>query len=485
MRGRTAKGINAGYDAAQPGGRNEEHWRLADGLSAAAANAYPIRKTLREKARYEYSNNGYAKGLSWTLATDLVGTRVRVQFRSGKRSLNQFLEYHLTKWFRQIRLAKKLRTGRVMRSVDGEAFFIRQFSPRRRGPIKTTVRLVECDHFDDPYAMDEENYVGGVTLDPRDQEPVSYTMMKQHPGDSFAWNPDTETIDADDVFHWMREDRGGQVRAVSEMCQSLSLYGQSRRLSLATLDAAEAAAAIAAVFHTQSMPLGDDGLPDYDGDVEAFDTLAIEHGMYMSLPRGYDAKQMKAEHPTTTFGDFQEAIVNEAGRGQQAPSHKSRGNSSGYNYASVRKDDQDYYKLMAADRTDLGDEGLEKIASWYLQEAVHIYPELRDIDPFDLPDHVWYFDGNPHVDETKHATATAIMVNAELKAEDDVLLEEGIDPETHWEKIREQRKRRAELNEIGPAPGQSQPQHNNEESSSSGDDEEDPDDTERNRAKDD
>lgn len=458
MRARAARDgrLQSLHDAASDHGRNEEHWRAADGLDSGSANSPGVRKSLRDKARYEYCNNGFAKGLAWTIATDLIGTSVRVQFRSGNKTLDRLLEQRIGKWMRKQKLARKLRVARIARSVDGEGFLIRQFSSRMRGPIKTGLRLVECDFFDDPMGMESEDYVSGVRLNPRDQEPVSYTMMKRHPGNLLAgWNLETETVKAEDLVHWMREERGGQVRAVSEMCQSLSLYGQGRRLSLATLDAAEAAASIAAIFYTQGMPMDEDGMPDYDKDVEAFDdSLSIRHGQYLALPRGYKAEQLKAEQPTATFGDFQESITNEAGRGQIAPSHKARGNSSGYNYSSVRMDDQGYFKVLKTERQDLGDDHLEKIAAWYFEEAVRVYPEFRNIDPWDLPEHVWYFDGQPHVDEEKHAKATRLMVDMELKSKDDVLLEEGIDPESHWEKIREQRIREAELNELGPAPGQ-------------------------------
>lgn len=448
--------LKAHYDAASNNGRNEEHWRMADGLSARSANSPSVRKTIREKARYEYANNGFAKGLAWTLATDLIGTRVRIQFNSGDTKLDRICEARLTKWMRQTKLAKKLRIGRVARSVDGEAFFLRQYSPRMKGRVKTNIRVVECDHFDDPMSMDQEHYVSGVHVDPRDGEPVSYTMMRTHPGDAFMLqNMETDTISEADVYHWFKQERGGQIRGVSEMCQSLSLYAQARRLSLATLTAAESAAALAIFFETQAMPMDDEtGYPDYDREIEAFDSFAFEHGMVMAAPRGYKPSQMKAEHPTTTFSEFQGSIVDEAGRGQMAPSNKARGNAKDYNYSSVRADDQPYQQMHRTERCDLGDDGLDKFASWYFREGKLVYDDLQDIDPEDLPDHVWYFDGVPHVDEQKHATAVTTLVNAELLAEDDYLLENGIDPETHHAKIAEQRKRKAELAKIGPAPNQ-------------------------------
>ncbi len=441
--------LAAAYDVAV-GKRNVEHWAMADGLSAAAANSYSIRKNIREKSRYEYCNNSFAKGIAWTLATDLVGTRVRIQFHTGDRRWDRFAESAVMRWMKATKLSKKLRTGRIARSVDGEAFFMKVYSPRMRGSrVKVGVRLVECDHFDDPEHYDTNQRISGITIDPRDSEPISYTMMKHHPGSNFLdWNAETQTLSERDVFHWFRPERGGQIRGISETCQSLTMYAQLRRWTLATLDAAETAASIAGMLETQAMPLDDMGLPDYDSDVEAFDTIAIEHGMMMTAPRGHKFSQIKAEHPTSTYNEFRNAIVNEAGRGEMLPANKARGDSSGYNYASGRLDHQTYYEYQNAERCDLSDDGLDKFLEWYFTEGRLIYPEFADVDLDELPEHTWYFDGHPHSDETKHASATTMMVDAELLAEDDYLISQGKDPEQHHAKILQQRKRKAELAKI-------------------------------------
>lgn len=453
--------LQAAYDAATDGGRNAEHWTMADGLSAAAANNYETRRRIREKARYEYSNNGFAKGLAWTLATDLVGTRLRVQFQNGDKAMDKLYEQRLSRWMKKTKLARKVRTGRVVRMVDGEAFFVRTYSPNQKGRIKTSVRLVECDHFEDPTYSDEKNYVGGIRFDPRDGEPLSYTMLVDHPGDNFAWNDQaTEQITADDVFHWFRVERGGQVRAVSEMCSSLSLYAQLRRWTLATLDAAETAASIAAILKTQSMPLDEDGMSDYDRDVEAFDTLRIEHGMLMAAPRGYDLEQMKAEHPTSSFREFRNAVVDESGRSQNAPPGKARGDHSESNYSASQLDDGNYHAFQECERSDFADEGFETFVTWWAGEARLVYPEFSDLDPEEPPEYTLYFDGRPAGDEVKRAKSVTMLVDAELMAKEDYWLSEGLDPEEQREKIRRQREFDAKLNEEFPRQAAIQPTAN-------------------------
>ena len=57
--------------------------RDADGLSADAANSPEVRRTLRNRARYEVANNSYARGIVLTLANDLIGTGPRLQMLEG------------------------------------------------------------------------------------------------------------------------------------------------------------------------------------------------------------------------------------------------------------------------------------------------------------------------------------------------------------------------------------------------------------------
>ncbi len=85
--GRRAE-LSAAYDAAQTTVHNSKHWRLADSLSAAAANNAEVRRTLRERSRYEVANNSFASGIVDTLANDTISKGPRIQILlKDKRSL--------------------------------------------------------------------------------------------------------------------------------------------------------------------------------------------------------------------------------------------------------------------------------------------------------------------------------------------------------------------------------------------------------------
>ena len=102
--------VRARYDAAQTIDENRRHWANADALSAAAANSLDVRRTVRNRARYEVANNCYLSGMVQTLANDCIGTGPRLQLLTQDSALNNRIEALFGDWAREIHLASKLRT---------------------------------------------------------------------------------------------------------------------------------------------------------------------------------------------------------------------------------------------------------------------------------------------------------------------------------------------------------------------------------------
>jgi len=75
------------HDSAATTAGNRRHWANADGLSADSAASADVRRTLRNRARYEVANNSYARGIVLTLANDTIwdgaAHRRRALLRSG------------------------------------------------------------------------------------------------------------------------------------------------------------------------------------------------------------------------------------------------------------------------------------------------------------------------------------------------------------------------------------------------------------------
>lgn len=406
--------IRARYDSAQTTTENRRHWAAADGLSANASNSDAVRKLLRERARYEVANNSHAMGIGLTLANDTIGTGPRLQLNTDRESDNERVEGMFSEWADQIDLAGKLRTMRMAKFVDGEAFALfvtnRSLSPRG---IQLDLRLIESDRVTNPFGgLDQP--VDGIDLD-EIGNPVTYHVLRDHPGD-VRMNGSWESVQYPrrDVLHYFGAVRPEQSRGVPEITPALHLFAQLRRYTLAVIAAAEVAADNSAVLEGEASPT-DEG----DEDVAAMDTFQLTQRMVTTLPKGWKLAQMKAEQPTTTYSEFCKRIINEAARCLNMPYNVAAGNSEGYNYASGRLDHQVYFRSLRIERTVIERAVLRRVFARWLFEASLIegfLPQsLRTIRP-SVP-HDYFWDGAEHVDPEKEANAQETRLRTGMTSE--------------------------------------------------------------------
>lgn len=388
------------YDAAQTTADNRKHWASADHLSADAAHQPEVRRVLRSRARYEFANNCYARGMALTLANDVIGTGPRLQITTGDPDLNATVESRYAAWARAVRMAEKLRTARLSRCVDGEAFVLQTTNPRLRTAVKLDLRLVETDQITDPTWSRSARRIDGVEFDD-DGNVDAYLMLTEHPGDlSIRVLADFERVPATAMLHWFRTDRPGQHRGVSEMTPALGLYSQLRRYTQAVLDAAEAAADFALALKTDSPP-------DGEAEVgEAFDVLELERRLLTTLPMGWDITQIRPEQPSTVYDAFKAEIIKEIARCMCMPYNVAAGDSSQYNYASGRLDYQAYFKAIRADRHQIEIVVLDPAFDWWLAEALRIpgYLPAAARTQAEWP-RQWFWPGWEHVDPSREANA--------------------------------------------------------------------------------
>jgi len=405
--------LSAAYDAAQTTTGNSRHWRNADLLSADAANAPEVRSTIRSRARYEaQESNSVAKGMVLTLANDTIGTGPRLQMLLRDKKANARIEATFSRWAQRIRLAEKLRTMRVAKAVDGEAFAMLTTRPVRTLDVSLDVRPFEADLVESPWLSDNLNERDGIRFD-EFGEPREYHVYKQHPGDLLAgFNPFAgEWTDASSILHVYRCDRPGQHRGVSELAPALPLFALLRDYTLAVLHSARSAAKFTAVLETQSGARDDDG-NSWDPEVDPFDVVDIDYDMLTSLPWGWKLNQFKAEQPTTTFEMFRNAIINEIARCLNMPFNVAAGNSSSYNYASGRLDHQVYHRSIDVEISQWEPCILDRIVEAWFDEALLIPGYLPPIEALPYIPHQWNWDGRDHVDPQKEANAQQMKVKS-------------------------------------------------------------------------
>jgi len=339
---------------------------------------------------------------------------------------------------------------RIAQCETGEAFAIPITNPNVDSPVQMDLKVIEADQVTAPWSLktrpDDDTQVDGIVFDEYGN-PARYYVLRYHPGDGPSWSgpkPDYDVLSARDVIHLFWVDRPGQVRGIPEITSSVSLFAILRRYTLAVLGAAEQAALPGGVVHT-------DATADPDTDVEPMDQIELDRGTWLTMPLGWRISQVKAEQPTTTYGDFKHEVINESARPLDMPYNIAAGNSSGYNYASGRLDHQSFFKAIRIDQNHLEDLVVDRVFSWWLNEAVLIegyLPQWVRQRGVYLP-RQWFWDGYEHVDPAKEANAQGTRLanhTTTLAAE---YAKQGLD----WEEELRQRARELKLmRELGLTP---------------------------------
>lgn len=398
--------LRARSDLAETTPENQKHWQGADGLGPVSQNTPGVRKTLRDRARYEVRNNSFAAGLIRTLVADTVGTGPRLEMQTPDAALNEGVQDLWRCWAAAADWALTMRVLVGVRYVAGECFGVFRDSKRldRLGlPVSLDLRLIEPDQVADPFASYLFRQTGddGIECD-ADGEVSSYRILKAHPGDLRAGLAFTaaDSIRAADVLHWFQPERPGQLRGTTPLEPALPIFAQLRRFTAATLTAAEFAAMLAGVLYSD--------LPADDGEaveVESMDTVELVRGALLTVPAGWKAEQFKPEQPTTGYQAFVDAKLRECGRSLNVPFGKMAGDHSRYNYSSGRMDDGPYWSDRNIEREAIEAKIFKPFFYRWLDFARFALPALAAFPGryWELK-HRWHYDAKPVADPVKDAS---------------------------------------------------------------------------------
>jgi lambda family phage portal protein len=357
---------------------------------------------------------------------------------------NRFIEREFMAWARAIRLAEKLRTMRMARAQDGEAFALFVTNPGLPTQVQLDLRLVEAEQVTTPDLNPlAGNSIDGIVFDDAGN-PQTYHVLRAHPGESRGQLvPGYDEFPADSVLHWFRPDRPGQARGIPDIMPALPLFAQLRRFTLAVLGAAETAADFAGILYTDA-PAGGEA-----DAAEPFEPINLESRALVTMPGGWKMSQLEAEQPATTYAEFKREVLNEIARCLNMPFNIAAGNSSGYNYASGRLDHQTYFKSLRVDQAQLEATILDRILAAWFDEAVLLDGYLPDgLGPIATWIHQWFWDGVDHVDPQKEANAQATRLANHTTTLAHEYARQGRD----WEEaLRQRAKELALMNELGLA----------------------------------
>ena len=427
--------VEASYDAAQTTTTNARHWQNADGKAADEANDPFVRRTLRNRSRYECDEgNSWATGIVDTLALDTIGTGPRLQVTvDGNPDGAALIERRFGEWARSVGLRNKLRLMRRSKAVSGEAF-AKLFTNRRRPSwgVQLDLRVYEADQVSTPTAIfDPTRAVDGIDFDPESGDPATYHLLNQHPGAAWA-TIEADPVDASEMVHLYKQLRPGQHRGIPELTTSLPLFAWLREYSLATLSAAKIAAMISAVIEADGprVTYDENGNPvdsNHDPSVEAFDFMDLDYQAIAAMPYGWKLHQMRAEQPVNTHESFVRSILTEAARPVSMPYVIAAGDASRHNFASARMDLQTYALSIIDERAYFEHNCLDRVFAAWLDEALLVDGYLDDVgDVLDIQ-HGWIWTSRGHVDPDKVSKANDRDLRNGTKRRGRIYSEQGLD----------------------------------------------------------
>lgn len=464
--------VRGAFDAASRSPEAMRHYRNADNLSADAALSATVRNTVISRARYECANNGYADGIIQTLAEDTIGTGPRLQLfvsdtapeaqdETIRRSL-QRREMRFRQWAEAVNLTEKLKISRIAKARDGEVFLRFVKNPKMDGFIKIDLVLYEAEQigsrilseYADFWPTGTPKEFDGIQFDEYGN-PKNYRFWRVHPGSAgLAFvSDDSFLVPADEVIHYAHLMRPGQHRGLSEIASTLNIFNDLRRFTNATIAAAETAAEISFLLHTDSPADGDEYEGSAAGKAESplqfLDVVELVRNAGLALPEGWSADQLKAEHPTDKYVEFVDAKLAEAARPLSMPFSVAKGDCSKSNYASGRLDHQAYHKRIFGERARIDRDILNRCLRIFEDLDRIVYPDDYRYEDNIL--HAWMWDGFGHVDPVKEANAQAMRLANRTTTLADECAREGKDYELVLRQIAREIELAARLGVLLPA----------------------------------
>lgn len=419
--------IEAKYDAASSSTEFANYWANADSLDADAANSVAVRRRLVPRSRYEVANNGYADGIVQTYATDLIGIGPTLRLNTPDTEFNEKVEREWLKWSKRSQLRRKLWTMAHAKVQDGEAFAILRNNSKLGHPVTLDLALIETEQCHSPRLLfGSAGYIDGMKVDEFGN--IEYfDILKRHPGAMFGFFAnEPEQVPAKFVLHWFLMRRPGQHRGVPELRSTLQVGAASRRMREATVAAVEVAADNTVVIKTNLTP---DGMADpvAPGSVE------FQKRMMTALPMGWDASQMRSEHPNAQYAEFLKGQINEQARPLSMPYNKAACDSSSSNFASGRLDHITYYSSLDVQREDANDLVLSPLFAVWWNQAVLEFG--WDADPNEVPDHAFEWPRHPVADVESQAKARDISFKNGSLSPSEAASEDGDDFEDRVAKL--------------------------------------------------
>lgn len=426
MRARgAALALQRTYDAASTG-RRTSGWRRQFG----DANVVTARALveLRAHARDLVRNNGWARRAQRVIANNTAGWGIQA------KAVGPDAKQAAALWAQWAGTTECDAEGRrtfagiqhlVMRSVAeaGEVLIRRRVRRPADGlSIPLQLQVLEADYLDiskDGIDGVRGPIVQGVEFDLLGRR-AAYWLFPAHPGGNFA-SGESRRVDASEVIHVAYSERPEQVRGVSWFGAGIVPLKDLDDFEDAELMRQKIAACFAAFVEDA------DGAGTAIGEQDADDPLleTFEPGMILQLPPG--KKVTTATPPAVVEGSFAARHLRKVAAGLGVPYEELTGDYSQVNFSSARMARLAHWANVHDWRWNMLVPLLcDGAWRWAMNAAV------LDSGLPAVPQVSWTAPPMPMIEPDKEGLAYQRLVRGGTMTHDEMVREQGGDPETHW-----------------------------------------------------
>jgi len=476
-----------GYRAADQS-KSKTPW-LGGGRSADAEILTGL-PTLRNRSRELERDDPLGDGLLGTFVSNVIGTGMRPQARTGDPEKNERIEEVWKERKDHLSLADGLSHGEsqrlLMRCVLRDGGVLRKRAVRDAfEPV--WFETVESDRLATPSDfLNDKNFRDGVERDDWGV-PTKYWIMKQHPGDTMmpglSRGKDAFVgVDVDSIRHLRVVERPGQTRGVPMFHAVLQDMRDLDLLILASLKRVQVAACLSVFIKSpESMSdIAETTAQKYGYQMDQ----SLEPGMMWKLYPDEEIQTLTPNFPTPELEPFIIMLARRIGAALGVSWQVVLKDFSKANYSSARTDlleGRQVYLILQS-------WFVEKYLNWewavVLEDArLRGDTRLRDVTDADLQKVYWIANGWKWVDPVKEAAGAKLELEMGTTSLRDLCAAKGQD----WEEVLEQRileeKKERDLREKYDVPAPEKAKSDNAPPMVADDDEEDDDETDNAKAK--
>lgn len=460
----------AGYHAASFSEPNLSDW--TPGAYSADADLLPDLGMLAARSRDLGRNNGLMASAQQTLRDNIIGSVLR---------LSASPDYRLLDWTREQAREWSNTTEAKFRSwadttncdaaathtllglslqalggalLNGDAIALPLWLPQPGQAWSTRLMLIEADRLCTPLHLAHRSDIrGGIEFNAYGA-PVAYHILKQHPGDIYAFGAtaglqEWERIPARTEFGRLRvihlhdKERTGQSRGkpvVSAVMREIRMAGDyahnelqasvTNSLVAAFLETDLDAESAAALFGSEPRSVWVRN--SAEAKAAGLLTKKLRSGAITNLPPGTRINTVAPGRPNPSFEAFMLATLRHIAAGMNLPYELLLKDFSKTSYSSARASMLEAWRYFNGRRRWLVDTWLKPVYELWLEEAVntgHVQAPDYYQNRYAYQRARFIFGGRGWVDPVKEATAAQIRIECGLSTLEKECAEQGEDYE--------------------------------------------------------